>query len=225
MSLIEFLIGITLSAIVLAALGHAFLGSKVSFQLNRGYSILQDNSRFSLQNLETQIRMAGYQDRNISAGPVRDFLVTSPGENDAITIRFGAGAGTSITDCAGNPAPAHDRISITYSVNENGELECASETHFGATSTHVVASGIDQFRLQYGIDDNEDGLIDRTVRDPDDDEERSIAAVEICLVVTSGSVADALTHTHYDCDGAQRSTDDGLLRRRFTTTVNLRNQI
>ena len=228
MTLIEFLVGITLSVIVLAALGHAFMGSKVTFQLNRGFATLQDNSRFSLQNLETHIRMAGYQDRAVGAGPVKNFLKASPGSpsgNDAITLRFGAGKFTSITDCAGNLAPPNNIVELTYSLSNDDELLCVSDAQPDDVQVRqIVATGIDQFRIQYAVDDNDDGVIDRTVRDPDTTIEQRISIVELCLVASSGTITDALTHTHYDCDGVQKSTDDGLMRRRFTATIGLRNR-
>lgn len=223
-SLVEFLIGVALSAIVLAALGQAFLGSKITFQLNRGFSTLQDNSRYSLQSLETRIRMAGYQDRSVGAGPIPNFLEATPDNNDAITVRFGTGTNTSVTDCAGDRAPPHSRVDITYALTGVGELICTSEAQpEGAKVTQVVASGLDQLRIQYAVDDNDDGIVDRTIRNPVAGSESAIVRVELCLVVSSGTVTDALAHTHYDCDGVQKSTSDGLMRRRFTSTVTLRN--
>jgi type IV pilus assembly protein PilW len=60
LSLIEVMVALAISAILLFGLSQIFVGSKNVYRLQEGMSRVQENARFVLQYLESNVRMAGY---------------------------------------------------------------------------------------------------------------------------------------------------------------------
>lgn len=59
-SLIELMVAMTLGLIVVGAVGYLYLGSSRSFQVQDNLSRIQENTRYSVEVLSKDIRMAGY---------------------------------------------------------------------------------------------------------------------------------------------------------------------
>ena len=60
LSLIEVMVALAISAILVFGLSQIFIGSKNVYRLQEGMSRVQENARFVLQYLESNVRMAGY---------------------------------------------------------------------------------------------------------------------------------------------------------------------
>ncbi len=60
LSLIEVMVALAISAILLFGLSQIFVGSKNVYRLQEGMSRVQENARFVLTYLESNVRMAGY---------------------------------------------------------------------------------------------------------------------------------------------------------------------
>jgi len=59
-SLMEMMIAITVGFIVVAGIGYLYLGSSQTFKTQDSLSAIQENSRFALDTMSRDIRMAGY---------------------------------------------------------------------------------------------------------------------------------------------------------------------
>lgn len=59
-SLMELMIAITIGFIVVAGVGYLYLGSSQTFKAQDNLSAIQENSRFALDTMSRDIRMAGY---------------------------------------------------------------------------------------------------------------------------------------------------------------------
>ncbi len=59
-SLVELLISITLGLVLIAAIGHVFLGGRVGYRTMDAMSRLQENARFAFETLAYDLRMAGF---------------------------------------------------------------------------------------------------------------------------------------------------------------------
>lgn len=225
-TLVELMIALALSAIVLAAVAHAFLGSKVSFMLNRGLSTLQDNGRHGVATLERYVRMSGFQNRNAALGPLADAIDgTTNGADDKLILRFGTGATPALTDCSGTAALANDVIELSFERDVNDDLICKARSLISRHSTSApLVSGVEHFSVRYGEDTNNDRIADVFVAANRVTNMQNVIAVKLCLIVNSQDRTDAMSHTSIDCDDNKITSDDGLLRRRFLTTVNLRNR-
>jgi len=60
MSLIEIMVALAIAGVLLLGLSQIFVGSKNVYRLQEGMSRVQENARFVLQYLESNVRMAGY---------------------------------------------------------------------------------------------------------------------------------------------------------------------
>ncbi|MHB1175655.1 MAG: PilW family protein [Sulfuriferula sp.] len=60
LSLVELMIAITIGFIVVAGVGYLYLGSRQTFNTQDSLSAIQENSRFALDTMSHDIRMAGY---------------------------------------------------------------------------------------------------------------------------------------------------------------------
>ena len=60
LSLMELMIAITIGFIVVAGVGYLYLGSRQTFKTQDSLSTIQENSRFALDTMSSDIRMAGY---------------------------------------------------------------------------------------------------------------------------------------------------------------------
>ncbi|WP_133126916.1 PilW family protein [Legionella nagasakiensis] len=60
-SIIEFMIAITLGALLVATTGSIYLSNKANYQIQTGLARLQENARYANYFLTREIRMAGYQ--------------------------------------------------------------------------------------------------------------------------------------------------------------------
>ncbi len=59
--MVEFLVAITLGALVLTGLVTVFMGNKTSYNVQEGLARLQENGRYSTYYMNRILRMAGYQ--------------------------------------------------------------------------------------------------------------------------------------------------------------------
>jgi type IV pilus assembly protein PilW len=80
MSLIEIMVALAIAGVLLLGISQIFVGSKNVYRLQEGMSRVQENARFVLQYLESNVRMAGYLgcgndvDLTIKAGSPPAFL-------------------------------------------------------------------------------------------------------------------------------------------------------
>ncbi|HJT98999.1 MAG TPA: PilW family protein [Rhodanobacteraceae bacterium] len=59
-SLIELMVALVIAGLITIGITQIFVGSKVAYQVQEGLSRIQENSRFTLQYLERNVRLAGY---------------------------------------------------------------------------------------------------------------------------------------------------------------------
>ena len=60
MTLVELMVGVTLSLLLIGGVLQVYLSTKSTYQVSEGLSRLQESARFSMQMLARDIRMAGY---------------------------------------------------------------------------------------------------------------------------------------------------------------------
>ena len=205
MGLIELMIGMTISLIVLIALGYFFLGSTQANRTHNDISRMQESGRHALEILGSAIRQAGYRtDADVAfAGTALTGTNATP---DTITVQFDAQEGDE-TDCAGNlidaDAPSPGNL-VTYAFAVNGSLQLTCQGQ-------PVADNIEDMQITYGIDTTKDGVIDLYTAAPTAAQFGQAAAVNVSLTVR-GPTANAATG------------GDGFLRQVYATTFTVRNQ-
>lgn len=231
-TLIELLVAISVGFVVIAAIMQVFLSSKVSYRTNEGLARVQENGRFAVELLQQQIRMAGFQDGDISAGPINKALFGNDSasgpdhKSDTLSIVFGSGATPRMLDCRGQLVAANDRWRNTYTLSKDKQLLCTSSSDKTDQSfTESLANGVEEMQIVYGEDLDHDKAVNRFVSANKVDNMSNVIAVRICLLVVTLRKADNATHHHLSCDGNTASSGDGMLRRSFSTTIQLRNRV
>lgn len=108
-SLVELMVALTLSLVIGVAVMETFLASKTTYRMQDAMSRLQENGRFAVNQLASDIRMAGYMGClraegakiNVIAddppsGIVLGNLVAVQGENNVDSHVWGAAPGTDV---------------------------------------------------------------------------------------------------------------------------------
>lgn len=140
------------------------------------------------------------------------------------------------TDCSGNTLPAGCRISET---NQNSDTASIYSAFFIADSTlqctgsranasEVIAEGIENMQVLYGINIDDDPEVDRYINASQVAAfEDNIVSVQIAVLVRSSrEVKDFSESKVYSLlDNAYTSPNDRFMRAVFTNTINLRNTL
>jgi type IV pilus assembly protein PilW len=113
LSLVELMIAITLSFIVVIAVGYAYLGSRQSFRVTDNMSRIQENARAALQIIAHDVRMAGYIGcgnlQSATVNTIANSPVPALSTSNAIT---GLDTGAGATTFGGITRPAGDVVSV-----------------------------------------------------------------------------------------------------------------
>ncbi|WP_164073991.1 PilW family protein [Stenotrophomonas maltophilia] len=104
LSLIELMISMVIGLIIMLAVVQVFAASREAYRLSEGLARVQENSRFAMDTLQREIRMAGH------FGCVNDQAQTSP---TRISLR-------STLDGAANPVLDFNRSIQGYEANNTG---------------------------------------------------------------------------------------------------------
>ena len=162
-SLVELMIAVTLGLLLMAGVGHIFLGSKQTYRMQEGMSRVQENGRFALEFLSRDIRMAGYVGCSRNVGTINntlnappasfspavgiqgwDYAGTGPGNTysvDASTAPISSTGGTWLTAAGGtlenfNALPGSDIVRVWTS----GPDEPATITQINPGANTIVRS-------------------------------------------------------------------------------------
>lgn len=232
MSLIELLVALLISTILMFGVGTVYVSSKRGYNIQDTLARQQENSRFSLDILTRDLRMAGYlpsagQDNDILKEPI-DAASTMEGggtTNDVVTVRY-----ESTTDCLGQPTPANScgnkQCALNrYSIDASSNLVCLGN---GGALSEVVAEGVSNLQVLYGIDTDTspDGVANKYVtwNNVNATERGSIVSVRFGILSNSGAaIKKADTTNTYALLDQNISATDKFIHRVYTSTVVLRN--
>jgi len=252
-SLVEILVAMALGLVLLGGTIVIYASSKNSYRLQENIAGMQENARFAILALRSNLEMAGFP----SINDVEPFLVgsneTSDGSgsnSDQITIRYESRAPLT-TDCLGTDIPQGNIIESHYFINADNNLACRGN---GNRSPQTLVENIDNMQILYGVDTDaggdgvanlyisasevEAGVV--SVGTPDWDK---VVSLRLALLVSSETaINNPATATGADSPTAPSTSvstsrdftlldaptitkDDGRLYRVFTTTIPLRNRI
>lgn len=235
LSLVELMVAMTLGLTVMAALGYIFLGSRLSFVGNDASARMQESGRFVLDVLERNIAEAGYVDISANFTDSKVAFSGTPvnGEDGVTSLKAGERlAGTDYltvsletdADCLGNPIAAGTEASNAFYIGTGNALMCDGSGD--GAGGQLLADGVEDMQLRYGIDVNNDGSVDIYKSLPASPAEWSqVLLVQVCVLLrsTDNGVVDA-AQTYRNCAGADVTATDRRLRRAFTASFSLRNR-
>lgn len=243
-SLVELMVAASIGLLLVAVIGNVYLAGRQSFRDQDEASRLQESGRFVLNIVSRALHDTGRTD----FGPANTAGVPPvylPGSADFPIIPAGAVA-LNATDGAG---PAPDTITIRYLSGTAGERDCLGNNTGGAVGAPVLvmqtlqlngtelecavaggqtmplASEIEDFQIQLGIDNNNDGFVDEYAA-PTAANAAISRSVSICILVRTADGMAPAAQQYVDCNGAVvNAVGDRRIRRAFTTVISLRNRL
>jgi len=251
-TLIELMASLLIASILLLAMYQNFVVSQRSHQLLEGYSLLQENARFSEIVLARSIRTAGYRTNpfitmdgvfpasgtaatpTVSTFPAAGQIISGVNNNgaadvvldgtDTVSFRFQGNADGSSTDCLGNAVGAGVMAVNTFYVRTDNSLHCSSNI---GGSDQPLANGVEDMQILYGIDTSDSLVAGRYVNAGAVTAAQwpDVVSVRVAVLYTTVTrIPDTAAQSFPMLDNGTAPFDDGLRRQLFTTTLNLRNR-
>ena len=235
-SLVELMVSLTLGLLILGLLVTVYLNNMQTNRFQNGLLRVQENGRFAVDMLTRPIRMAGYDDPATSAvvvpasGGIKGALLSADAPisltdittgTDIIAVTFEGGAG--IRDCQGSSVPV-DKVRTSQYAIQGSKLVCVTETDAVASLVTELAEGIEDMRIRYGVDPDDNGVPNFYVDSANVGANwNRIASVEITLLVNS--IDNVLRAPENVCIGCTvfAGTADRMIRGEFQTVVAIRN--
>lgn len=217
-TLVELMVAMLIGLILSLAALQLFLTNQRTFALQQALAELHEDGQLVTRYLTADIRQAGRGNAITGSIPPLVLDNTSNGTNDTLSIHYWGTA-----TCAGDEYAGETEIQNTYSVTNDGVLQCSSDLT-GATVDLV--SGVESFQVLYGIDTDSNGALGVTqfVTANDLTSDSVIVAIRFGLLLSSDRFRQVATSntTHWVLDQAVNSNDRNL-RRVYSATVQLRN--
>jgi type IV pilus assembly protein PilW len=221
-TLVELMVALALGILLSLAAIQLFATNQRTFTLQEVVSGLQEDGQSVIRYITADILSAGRGTTllgNINPVVVASSTNGSNGGNDQLVVTY---FGTS--DCQGTVPGGEVEIINTYFVSAAGELTCSGNLTAGNV---VLLPGIESFQVLYGLDTDPNSAlgVNRYVAADSLNADSVVVAIRLALLLRSSqevSVADS-SQTYYVLDESIDSPSDRLIRRVFTTTVQLRN--
>ena len=234
-TLIEMMVALVIGLLLIAGTLSVFLGTKQSYRMTNGLTVMQATGRATLSLLGRDIMMAGFpQSEGIDTFVSGAGLTVDGGGNnsDRFTVQY-----RSTRDClntaGGTPVYTDGE---QYAKNryyiQNGDLWCdALAEDDSVVASGLLVEGIENLQILYGEDNvGGDDVTNATryvtagnVTDWD-----NVVSAKIGFVVNSqGNIAKTDDDSTFSLVG-QAATDpaaDRMRRRAYTTTVVIRNRM
>lgn len=128
LSIVEFMIAITLGLLLLVGITQIFLANKTTFNTTDSMSRLEENGRFAMELLAKHIRMAGYADPSQADIPPPFYGECDPA--DEICIADDKDCDSDDLFCTSDSGDASsDRLAVYYDPVD--DIDCLGNDHVG----------------------------------------------------------------------------------------------
>lgn len=228
-SMVELMIGLTLSLILLAGISSVFLSSQRGYRLQNGIAVLHENGRAVLDLLTQELLMAGFPQSDAIDAILPAGTTDGGNGSDQVTVQYEADA-----DCRGVQPPVYangKRYARNQFAIQNGVLVCTALDEAGVALGAVeLMPNVVNLQILYGVDgDATDNMTraSRYVRADNVADWSSVVAVRFALLIATGETiaTDRDTQTYNLLNQVTvAAANDTQRRRLFTSTVLLRNR-
>lgn len=240
-SLIELMVAVVVSAIVMAGVIEIFINQRAGARVQNSLAELQENARYSLEQLSRVARMNGYQGDAPGAwvlgpltqsnGGIKPLAGTNndTSGSDTLTVTFMGSADGFIKDCQGNVVNATTTAINVFSISANSELQCAVSTDAGTTfQTLVLSPRVEAMDILYGEDTDSDDSANSYLRATDVTDMDNVVSIRVAMLfaTTTDNLAaqvDGVARTLLD--NVVPAANDRRLRRIVAATIKLRNHL
>lgn len=149
-TLVEILVALSLSLVLIGGMLSVLLSSKQSYLRKDNIAQMQDNLGVTADLLRKNLSMAES---------------VLPGSNEnGIVVTYRGGEG--VLNCLGHPVSSGSVVSYFYT--KKNALYCSLAYPVVSGSQQPLVEGITAMRVQYGVDSDEDGQVDRYTGSPED---------------------------------------------------------
>ena len=248
MTLLELLIAATIGLLVMGSVLVLYMNVQESAAYINSASRVQESGRFATDHIARTLRMARYDDP-VTTGistVVPALVGTTSADSNINMTNFSLKANTDVVeishegapqvrDCLGVEVAADTWVTNTYAISDNDELICSTFTRIticgGGICTGqqitaaplVIAEGIEDMVLRYGIDSDADGVANRYLPESSVADWSSVVSAEVSLLVNS--VETVFARTIHGCESCNtfNPPDSNILHAEFHSTVHFRN--
>ncbi|MDZ4730044.1 MAG: PilW family protein [Xanthomonadales bacterium] len=215
LTLIELMIAMTLSLLVAAAMIMLFANSKETYRLNENMARLQENGRFAMQLLSSDLRWTDYRACTLDIVPLLPTALAgvnnaSPTGTDRVTITY------QLDECPNPgafvlPSPPTTRTTVFFL--KASEIDNSRTSLYRTIDGDEVelVEGISDLQVLYGEDTDGDDIPNYYV------DAGSVSNMERVVSVRFTVTAQTMIE--------QQSTGGNPVTRDFASTVVLRNRI
>lgn len=239
-TIIELMVAMVLGLLLMAVAIQIFVGNRDTYRYNNNLARLQENGRFAFDQIAQVVRMTAYQGDSPAAwvlgpmsqanGGVTPLAGTDNATNgsDTFALTYQGSADNFIKDCQGANVAAGSIVTNTYALDANNQLTCAVILDGAAAVTRLVIDGVEAMHVLYGVDTDSDDAANQYVSAGNVADMEDVVSIRLSMLLRS--LDDALievtdTGTYTLLDETVDPADDRRLRRVFSTTINLRNQL
>lgn len=149
-TLVEILVTLLISAFLLSGVISIALSSKQSYRVKENVGRMQENLRLSSEILRRTLSMAESLHHN--------------SDTDRIIVNYTGGSG--VVNCLGNVAASG--LVVNHFYVRNNTLYCGTSYPATPGSDQPLVDGVARMTVQYGVDTNNQGQVDRYTDAPAD---------------------------------------------------------
>jgi type IV pilus assembly protein PilW len=239
-SLMEMMIGVFLSSLLISAITSLLGGSVSAYRLQLSLGQLEESGRYARDVLMTHITQAGYRPtpwQSQSQIPaLTDETVdgnVSPGDQLGLqrwSDKNCYGTDNPNTDSNGQPAFYLLQTRLRVNSARNLAITCRYGPDASRLKTQInnygLAENVESMQLLYAEDDNSDDILDGWVQAQAWQEENTVKAVRIALLLTTREVFTQAQQKRLQLlDETFVTPQDGHLRRVNTLTIAIRGRL
>lgn len=227
-TLVELMIAGILGLFLISGVIQLFTGSNRIYSMQEELASLQENGRFALTYMDSQIRMGAW---TVDESPPQaiDIANSSDGTNDTIVVSYKVAVdGVSNLDCNGEVI-ADGVIRNTFSVN-SGNFQCQGN---GGGAAQTLVSSVDSFQVLYGVETDAvcpDGVVNSYMsRDAVNAAllNEKVISVQVALLLRSNTevLQESKAENFVFLDKNLKLSADKMARRLFQQTIFIPNAV
>jgi type IV pilus assembly protein PilW len=214
-TLIELLVALAIFGIVIGAIYRLFIVQTKAYTVQDQAVEVQQNVRSAMEILLRDLRMTGYDDDNTASTITITAPILTPVQASDITVSYEYYNSTAVP-------PQYELHTVRYWTDASSTLSRAITVNPpGGTTTETLLQNVDNLTFTYGIDTNDDGVVDDQNGDNIIDERDFVQAAS---VGASKVIAVQVTLTGRP-DQTNPDVRKSVSPRTLTSAVTLRNLI